>query len=227
MTTIYSDDDALRPQSEQLYYCIREILQQENGSREQRKALNRLLYLIPKLPGIRKTLDPRIEYQEALNRALENVWSNIHSFPSLYGLDISDVDVIHVQCCFTKWFNKILQRRIFDIYREQGRQPLCFEDTENIGFTLDPLNRLADEELLNKIKNYIHQDPERLLQQCHLKTAPQCNCQELVKRRLLSDNAQKWRDIAQELHLPQGTVTAFWNRQCIPLLRAIALKLGY
>jgi hypothetical protein len=131
MKTTYSDDDLLRQQSELLYDLIREILQQENGSREkQRKALDKLITLIPKLPGIRKKIDLRIEYQDALNRTFENVWLNINRFPILFQLDLNNADVSHVETCFVKWFNKILQLGILfyflkKIRREYARVYKC------------------------------------------------------------------------------------------------------
>ena len=95
----------------------------------------------------------------------------------------------------------------------------------NSGPALCTLDQIAHQEQLQKVKDYIRNDPDGVLQ-IHPDGAPQCSCQELCNRRLLSEPSERWRDIAQDLHLSQGTVTAFWHRQCKPLLREIPKKLG-
>ena len=224
-------DQSLKCQDEQLYRLIKGILQhQEDESRKRQQSFESLFKLIPKLSVIRRNKDPRIDYQDALNRAFENVWRDIDKFPKLYQLDISDSDAERVSRCFLKWFNKILKRRIYDIYRELGKQPLSLEVESprlmvNSGPALCTLDQIAHQEQLQKVKDYIRNDPDGVLQ-IHPDGAPQCSCQELCNRRLLSEPSERWRDIAQDLHLSQGTVTAFWHRQCKPLLREIPKKLG-
>lgn len=223
-------DQRLLLQDQDLHRLLKEILSLEVEGKNQKRAIKKLLKLIPQLNGVRQCPGSQINYQEALNLALENVWLNITKFPKVFALDINNADATYVRRCFVKWFSKILQRRIFDIYRERGRQPFISLDAfphefPNTSTTANGIDQLAHQEWLTKLQNYLSNDPERSLQ-CHPKDAPQCTCQELIKRRLLREPAQKWQEIAQELKLPQGTVTAFWYRQCIPLLKEIAQKLG-
>ena len=216
-----------------LYNAIKLILSLEENEEERRKAVDELLKLIRCLNGVKKNSDPRINYEEAFNSALINVWQNINTFPKLFHLDF-DLDanksnVTHVRICFVKWFNKILQRRIYDLYRQNKQQPFSWEQcvTQSIKHNLcrdiDPLEQLAKQEWSDKLRDYLHHDPEGILQH-HPEGYPQCTCQELIQRRLLKEPSQKWRDIAKELQVPQGTLTAFWYRKCLPCLQKIAEK---
>ena len=217
-----------------LYNLIKLILSLEENEQQRRKTIDKLLKLIPNLNGVKKNLDPRINYDEAFNSALKNVWQNINSFPKLFHLDFDldadNSDVNHVRICFVKWFNKILKRRIFDLYRQNKQQPFSWEQCgtqhveHNLSRDIDPLEQLANQEWLDKLRYYLQQDPERILQH-HPEGYPKCTCQELIQRRLLRETCQKWRDIAKELYLPQGTLTAFWYRKCLPVLQEIAEKI--
>jgi hypothetical protein len=218
-------------QDQVLYQLLKLILSQPESPENQRRAINELLTLIPNLNGVKKHRDPRINYKEALNLALENVWQKIHTFPKLLDLDLDNSDVTDVNTRFVKWFNKILKRRIFDLYRQLGKQPLSLDQypTQSLGNNLSIdigyLEQLANQEWLDELRDYLQHDPEGILQE-YPKGYPQCTCQELIKRRLLREKAQKWQEIASELNLPQGTVTAFWYRKCLLILNKIATKQG-
>lgn len=222
-----SNNDQSLQQDEYLCQLIKTILLHEVEEKARQKAMDGLLKLIPKLKGIKKNLDPRINYDEALNLAFSNVWQKITTFPRLYNLDIDNADAAFTHICFVKWFNKILQRRIFDLYRELGQQPFSLQEyIETEGdIVRDNLEQIANQEFLEKLQDYLQQDPDRILQ-CHPEGFPQCSCQELTYRRLLKEEPEKWRDIAQDLKVPQGTITAFWNRKCKPILQKIPNKLG-
>ncbi|BAZ14016.1 hypothetical protein NIES4071_58560 [Calothrix sp. NIES-4071] len=221
-----SNNNQSLQQDEQLCQLIKIVLLHEVKEKDRQRAMNGLLKLIPKLRGIKKNLDPRINYDEALNLAFSNVWQKITTFPRLYNLDIDNADAAFTRLCFVKWFNKILQRRIFDLYRTLGQQPLSLQECIEVEGELgrDNLEQIADQEFLDKLQNYLTHDPDRILQ-CHPEGFPQCSCQELIYRRLLKEVPEKWRDIAQDLSIPQGTVTAFWNRKCKLILQQIPNKL--
>ena len=66
--------------------------------------------------------------------------------------------------------------------------------------TVSGLDRLAQQELeeANKrleqdLKRYIEEDPEGKLRGCHPRGYPHCNCQELVKRRILQEPEDTWK----------------------------------
>jgi hypothetical protein len=217
-------------QEEQLYEIIKRILSREVDKASRDKGIKDLIVLIPKLKGIKQNFDQRIDYPLALNLAYTNVWQEISTFPNLYKLDIDNANAVRVRVCFLKWFNKILQRRIYDLYRELSRDRRKIKQLElNTSLEIDEvdnLEQIANQEYFDRLQNYLKHDPDRILQ-CHLKVegVTKCTCQELIRRRLLKEPPEKWRDIAQELNLPQGTLTAFWNKKCKPILQQIPERL--
>jgi len=72
---------------------------------------------------------------------------------------------------------------------------------------------------------YIREDPEGKLRTFYLGGCPECNCQELAKRRLLKEPPDKWKDIAQDLNVSIATAASLWKRKCEPLIKEIALDL--
>lgn len=77
---------------ELLRQLIIEVLQCE--IQKQPNALNRLLTLIPRLPGIRK--DPNPEYLEALNQTLMEVERKLDKFPQQFRLNINTATVENI-----------------------------------------------------------------------------------------------------------------------------------
>ena len=228
-----------------LCQLIQQVLQQADGSRQQKQAMESLLKMIPNLPSISRPPEPTIDDRDALNRAYEGVWQSIKRFPQLFNLDIDNADAVFVRECFVKWFKRILKNKIVDIYRQKG-QYLSLDAPINpaeggitFGETLptstpsgwnniiENEQRAENQRLDGELRLYIEVDPEGKLRNCYPRKNPQCNCQELAKRRLLKDPPDKWTDIIANFKVPYGTVTAHWQRRCEPLLQEIAQDLGY
>ncbi|HEY9652310.1 MAG TPA: hypothetical protein V6C95_16750, partial [Coleofasciculaceae cyanobacterium] len=74
---------------------------------------------------------------------------------------------------------------------------------------------------------YIKQDPEQKLRQCHPKASPNCNCQLLSQRISLKSPPDKFSQLARELNINYQTLVQHWKRSCLPLLQTIAINLGY
>lgn len=233
---------------ERLCQLIQEVLGYSDGSSEQRDAMNRLVGLIPNLPGIYMDAFPGVDPADAFNRALQGVsctrgnvsGHNLRLFVEKRDLDIENTDAELVRQLFVRWFNVILKRKLSEVDREKGRYlslnaPInasagsaTFEEIMLPDPTVSGLDRLAQQELeeANKrleedLKRYIEEDPEGKLRGCHPRGYPHCNCQELVKRRILQEPEDTWKKIVAELNVPQGTATAHWKRKCQPLLAEI------
>ena len=238
---------------ERLCQLIQEVLGYSDGSSEQRQAMNRLLGLIPKLPGIYMDAFPGVDPADAFNRALQGVsctnenvsGHNLRLFVEKRNLDIENTDAELVRQLFVRWFNVILKRKLSEVDREKGRYlslnaPInasagsaTFEEIMLPDPTVSGLDRLAQQELdeANKLleedlKRYIEEDPEEKLRGCHPRGYPHCNCQELVKKRILQEPEDTWKTISAELQVPQGTATAHWKRKCQPLLKRIGHNFG-
>ncbi|MBD2770946.1 hypothetical protein ICL16_02105 [Iningainema sp. BLCCT55] len=88
-------------------------------------------------------------------------------------------------------------------------------------------NREESQQFDDNLRNYFAQDPEAILRQCHPRNREDCNCYELIKRRLLKNPPDKWNEIVNDLNIHYGTITAHWNRKCEPLIQQITRNLGH
>ncbi|NET69784.1 MAG: hypothetical protein F6K62_01645 [Sphaerospermopsis sp. SIO1G2] len=78
-----------------------------------------------------------------------------------------------------------------------------------------------------KLEDYIQEDPEHLLRNCHPKENPDCNCQYLAQKLLLQDPREKLTKIAKKLDIIYSTLNSHWKNKCLPLLQKILGDLGY
>ncbi|HEY9706432.1 MAG TPA: hypothetical protein V6C58_28620 [Allocoleopsis sp.] len=219
---------------------IRQTLILTDGTPQQNHVLNQLIGIIPKLPNIYQHNDPRIDYQEAFNQALINIAGislktktrsakNIRSFAQKSNLNAPDSTVCKN---FVNWFNRILKRRIYDLYQQLKNQPFSLDNPINaeegemthldtLASNLDMLDEMSKTETF---KNHQKTLQESAIFDIHPHGYPNCTCRELIKRRKTQSKPQKWKAIATELKVPIGTVTAFWNRKCQPLLNDTNFK---
>lgn len=134
-------------------------------------------------------------------------------------------------------------------FRSQMRKPALSLDTP-IGTTgdihfgdqlPDPRPGLADLEAIiqqdqaqqtqqqigKQMQHYIQTDPEGLLRQCHPKHYPNCHCQMLAQRLLITQPAESFQRITKEHGINYHTLYAHWKNRGLPLLQEIAKKMGY
>lgn len=131
-----------------------------------------------------------------------------------------------------------------------GEDGLTIEETIDSTKTLNPDEiptleglaiLIAQEELLENqrtaalilrlLPEYMEQLSEKMLSwleeisNCYPAGYPQANCSEILQRRLLRTPPQQWKELANELQIPYGTVTAHWDRKCKPMLTQIEQNL--
>jgi hypothetical protein len=219
--------------NELLKDLIAKIHQYENGTPQKQMALNQLLILIEQLPGIYRSSHQ--DYAEAYNRTLEWVCKNIDRFESCSSSIEND---------FVSWINGYLKWRIRDLYTPdrkfdfiniQRSDDSYLEAIENLPdprFSLSLLDRqIAEMQAIEQqrqgevVKQYIEQDLERILTDCHLRKCPECHCQFLAMQLLLSDPPKKISDLSRELNLNNQTLYSHWRQKCLPLLQEIARRL--
>ncbi|NEP14052.1 MAG: hypothetical protein F6K14_28385 [Symploca sp. SIO2C1] len=215
-----------------------EVAQQQEGSLEWeqttkslRKALDRLLLEIPRLPRLAKCNHQ--EYEEVLDDTLIEVASRIDEFQPQHD---------SITRSFVAWINYRLRLhyRVIELYA-QGRQPPAIsleqllinkgsQPLRNTKFTyLDPPEPEAS--IAKRIWEYIDQDPEGKLRNCILRRYPDCNAQAVAKI-LYSSNFYKangqanLKVLAQHFDIPYKTFYSYWKKHCQPLLSEIARKLG-
>jgi len=219
---------------------ISEICQYPLTSPKRRKAFNRLIAAIARLPGLAKSSHP--DYLDAFNQTL--TWVNreiCHQFDWTQ----PDVERRSVQ-----WLNSYLYWRIKDLHAKNSNHPVSLDApvTEDKTITLADLlsdssgdrptrdgldayiqniEREHRQNLALKLEQYIETDPENQLKQCHPKAYPQCNAQEIARRVLLKHPPEKFTAIAREFGINYQTLKSHWERNCRPLLQDIARQLGY
>jgi hypothetical protein len=227
---------------EQIYRLLQDVRRHESGSIAQRKALNRLLMLLQRQPGLLRSSHQ--DYAQALNRTWEWFTQNIYRF------DPSLAPVVGITHQLIIWINGYLKWRITDLYKSDAHSPISldrpFVNPEGEQVTLkdklpDPAFRSLDlleqqieqlqqqqqQRLEQQIRQLIKQDQAQQLQQCHPRQRPDCNCQVLALRLLLQQPPDRIAQLATELEIKDQTLYSHWNKKCLPLLRAIARHYGY
>ena len=115
---------------EQLCQLIREVLKHRDGSDRQKQAMNRLLELIPRLPGIYRPSDRRINYQDIFNQALISLSiygkqiskHNLRQFIQKCQININTAEATFVRRSLVSWFNGILRNKINERYRQLKKE---------------------------------------------------------------------------------------------------------
>lgn len=187
-------------------------------------------------------------YDQALPVTIRDIHRNINRFPPLYQLNLEDtgcddpVKAEEVRKYFIKWVVMILKRDCHDIKR--SRPPRNYSMEEPIGsgegsltrgdilpdLRLSGIEALLEDELrgiCRQIREYIQKDPDSQLQNCHVRDRPDVNCQVLLQLRFLSEPRLTLDEIAKRLQSPLQTIKSRLERSCLPLIKHIALELGY
>lgn len=201
-------------QDEQLRQLIAAVGQHPQGSIEQRRAINRLLLAIQRLPEFTKYLRPEYPnyFLDALNRTWEWLSRNLHNFKP---------DTPSVRASLVRWINGYLYWRIKDLAETEPliKKMACFsldviveldddsrekitylekvgQQGEFIGIPsssyaisgieiyLEQYQKQSQQNLIQELEDYIEQDPEGKLRNCYPRNYPKCNCQ-LLSQRLL------------------------------------------
>lgn len=219
---------------EQLRDLIAEIRRYEKSHPHRQKALNRLLSAIASLPGLYRSSHQ--DYPEAFNRTLEWASRNIEQFDPHASSS--------VQNSLVNWVNGYLKWRVRDLYLSEHQYKAsrvstsALPDGESINLIESlPSPRLSGLDAMiaqlqtaerqhqaQAIWQYIEQDPEQALCQCHPKKHAECNCQLLALRLLLQEPPQRIADIAREFNVNNQTLYSHWKQRCLPILREIGRR---
>ncbi|MEO1069672.1 MAG: sigma-70 family RNA polymerase sigma factor, partial [Cyanobacteria bacterium J06638_6] len=131
------------------------------------------------------------------------------------------------------WLNAYLKRRLQDGYlavKKQRDSTVTAAPTSSIG---DPLPDLVDRlparpdvpPLLEEVKAWAEGGDNARLTRTHIANHPHITCQVLILRRLPPETP--WKQLAAELGVSVGTLSSFYQRQCLPLLREFGRSQGY
>lgn len=200
-------------QDENLRQLIAEACHYPDGTREWRKAMNRLLIVVQALPEFRKYVRPDSPdyFLDALNQTWEWFSRNIRNFEPRTSSLRTDL---------VKWLNGYLYWRIRDgaLHKSASEKGTKFsldeaipglesgdvttwierisEQGQMVGTPSNPtvlsgleayvehLQAQSDQQIASNLADYIEHDPERKLRDCYPRKHPECNCQTLAQRLL-------------------------------------------
>lgn len=90
-------------------------------------------------------------------------------------------------------------------------------DTLKVWHAVHPLIK----EIWQKFEDYVKEDPEKLLRNCHPKKYPDCNCQLLAQKLLLKEPPKRLSQIYREFQnsgvkIPDQTLRSHWKKSVSP-----------
>lgn len=223
-----------------LISLIQEVCHNPVETRQRRKAMNKLLLELQYLPGLYKSAHP--DYLDALNKTWLWVIKNI--------CQQFKIDDHLVEKRLTRWINSTLYWRIKDLSKLEKEPTISINkpvgneemstllelladngitppERNDLDFLIEENEQKEKQELSDKIEQYINDDPENLLVNCHPKNYPDVNCKILSQRLLLKEPPDKMSNIAKELNINHQTLNSHFKRNCLKHLQNIAKQLGY
>ncbi|NEP10772.1 MAG: hypothetical protein F6K14_11260 [Symploca sp. SIO2C1] len=215
------------------------------NSSDRRLAVNLLLIKLQRLPGLLTNSHPY--YLEALDKTWEWVSKSICNFKQRPHLSLQE--------SLVKWINSYLYWRIRDLSLRQNCQDSEVKSLdspsdpsgENTSTLLEQVwetnlvppkvtgldayleanRRRRIQEIFEKFEDYVAQDPEGILRNCHPRNCPQCHCQLLCQKLLFQAPRAKISQLGRDLGVNHQTIRYHWPTKCLPLLQGILESLGY
>jgi hypothetical protein len=164
---------------------------------------------------------PADQYQEALQRTWLWFCQSLHNYDPSQSHPIT-------------WFNCTLKFRIKDvrhevIVRESRRQQSLHSDSAD---ALDLIDRLPapplDQSLqmLTALWTWLDQQQSQL-EQMTIRDRPDVNAYILLMRRLPIHHQATWQELSAEFGVAVPTLSSFYQRHCLPLLREFGQAEGW
>lgn len=138
--------------------------------------------------------------------------------------------------CLVTWINAYLYFRRCTVYQQKAIRA-CHEisldstltDDEKLcakAITEIPSRDYGSLQMLDRIVNWIKTDPNGTLQETRLNQHPEVNAQTMILLRL-PISQKPWKAIATQFGVPIPTLSAFYQRKCLPLLREFGRTEGF
>ncbi|MFM2303550.1 MAG: hypothetical protein RLZZ135_959 [Cyanobacteriota bacterium] len=210
---------------EDLTQRLRELVAQAckhpPGSALRQKALTRLI----------RTLDRQLwrEYTPGYEDALQQTWlyfcRNICEATTGERYNPDRASLI-------TWLNNYLKRRLQDLKIDKSEDLRNFissvksgKDGELIDL-IDSIPAAPDiPPMLQDLRTWAETDADGTLKSTHIKGNPTASCQLLILRRLPPETS--WDSISKELGVAIPTLSAFYQRKCMPKLHNFCESEGY
>ena len=211
---------------------VAEACQHPQGSVERQTGLTRLVGVIQQSGKIWRDSSPY--YEDALQETWLYFCRNLcEAITAKSAYDPSKASLII-------WFNRNLKWRLFDLHTKRDKKPITKKDKKpsNKGdkkpkekFIFVDNVRPDGSEIIGEIPapeslpslldlglTWIENDPDGKFKRTHIQDRPDVNAQVVCLGRL---HGKSWKELATELRSTIPTLSSFFSRKCIPLLREI------
>jgi hypothetical protein len=130
------------------------------------------------------------------------------------------------------WLNNYLKRRLQDFQIEGNQAKHDFVPSQKQGADGETIDIIEQQPappdippILAQLHTWVATDADGSLTTTHIKGHPHVNCQLLILRRLPPETS--WEQISQEVGIPIPTLSAFYQRKCMPKLHNFGKSEGY
>ncbi len=128
------------------------------------------------------------------------------------------------------WLNAYLKRRLQDFKIAENKHRATTVSSQSCGDEgdiLDPIDRLpAPPDIppwLDQVRRWAAENPE--LAELHINQHPEVTARLLILKRLPPETP--WKALSQEYQISVGTLSSFYQRQCLERLRDYGRSQGY
>lgn len=202
---------------QQLAELVIETCQHPQGTIARQYGLTSLIRLINRSQKLWKDNSPY--YEDALQQTWLYFCRNLceaTTAKSAYDSDRSNV---------ITWMNAYLKYRLQDMYIENHQQQLKSGLAEREDIDDAVINQVVDRiaapvqssDLLEQIRQWAKLDRTKILRRTYIRDRADVNAQVLILKRLPPET--NWQILSQEFSLPISTLSSFYQRKCIPLLK--------
>ncbi|MGB3297457.1 MAG: sigma-70 family RNA polymerase sigma factor [Phormidesmis sp.] len=216
----HSDPTKKQPSADQIKQLIRETCQHPKGSPQRQKGLTELVRLLTR----QLWHTSAAYYPDALQQTWIYFCRNLCSATTgrAYDPDIATP---------VTWLNAYLKRRLQDFQIAENRDRATTLSASSFSpredGLLDPIDRLpARPDIppwLEQIKAWA--ESSRDLDKIHVSKHPTVTAKALILKRLPPETP--WKTLSAEYGISVGTLSSFYQRQCLSKLRAYGKAQGY
>lgn len=197
---------------------IQEACSYPAGSLDRRRLLTQLIYQIQQSGKLWQSPGKDLD---CYHEALQQTWLFLCRNPDRYD---------PTKASLMTWLNNHLKFRFQDQQRNMQKtyQETLPDHWSSTGEWIDPFDRLPAPAtvppLLAEIEQWLQQEAPSL-RRIHLRDRPEIHCQVLIRRRLPPETS--WEQLSQLWTVPVSTLSNFYQRDCLPRLRAFVESQGY
>lgn len=213
---------AMQRGDERIYQLVAETCRHPQGSLKWQQGLTKLISLIEESKQLWQENTPY--YEDAMQQTWIFLCQNLCQAGTGKQYDPNQSSVI-------TWLNNYLKWRLQDFYQANQIQKSRINKVQQLesGKIIDSLENVAAPSdilpMLETVRNWAETDASGELGSLHIRGHPEVTGQVLILRRLPPETP--WKDLSAEWGLPISTLSQFYQRKCLPLLRKFGESEGY